>query len=568
MTCDQQQQKTSSQQKGKTTSSSAIATMISKLCGKRVLLVSTDPAHSLGDAWTMKFSNVPSSPISNLDVMEVDPKQTLEAELRHWMEYSQELFGEASDRESSTQDEFVSKIASFQEWLSGIPGIDEATALSSAIHHIESGKYDLIIFDTAPTGHTLKLLALPAILEQGIAKLQTWQSSLWGYWEAIKGFSLAAAGSSSAARASKRASARDQVTHKLAKYKESIQKVAAMLQDQNRTRFVVVCIAEFLSISETQRLLQELQKHNIRASHIIVNQLVIRDALSNEQLAELESLAELGSLRLQQELLQKTVNACRLTTSRKNVQQKYLRMLQECTETRQLRDCICEVPLVADEVTGAHAISNFSEMLITSTILREMKHKTDNAIDSSPNETLDNQGTKRRLETSAQTEEMKAFEVGDTVKISGLEKSPEFNGKDGRIVSPKDAETGRYGVAVAIGPTERNVALLPENLVFVSHAKKKARNEISNASADESPSNDDGTTSTSNASGNSTTNPMIEKVKSLLDDPEIKALVDSNPSFRAAIDDCLQNPVNAIKYFGNPEMGALISKVMSKLRTK
>ena len=46
-----------------------------------------------------------------------------------------------------------------------IPGIDEATALASAINHIESGKYDLIVFDTAPTGHTLKLLALPDIIQ-------------------------------------------------------------------------------------------------------------------------------------------------------------------------------------------------------------------------------------------------------------------------------------------------------------------------------------------------------------------------------------------------------------------
>lgn len=68
-----------------------------------------------------------------------------------------------------------------------IPGIDEATALAKAIEHIESGKYDLIVFDTAPTGHTLKLLALPEILQAGIEKLESWQSTMWGMWEAVKG---------------------------------------------------------------------------------------------------------------------------------------------------------------------------------------------------------------------------------------------------------------------------------------------------------------------------------------------------------------------------------------------
>ena len=66
-----------------------------------------------------------------------------------------------------------------------------------------------------------------------------------------------------------------------------------MLQDQKRTRFVVVCIAEYLSISETQRLLQELAKNGVRASHIVVNQLVVKSALGKKELAEV-SKANLG----------------------------------------------------------------------------------------------------------------------------------------------------------------------------------------------------------------------------------------------------------------------------------
>ena len=61
---------------------------------------------------------------------------------------------------------------------SRIPGIDEATALASAIGHIESGKYDLIVFDTAPTGHTLKLLALPDIIQVNLDFLN-WFKIFW-----------------------------------------------------------------------------------------------------------------------------------------------------------------------------------------------------------------------------------------------------------------------------------------------------------------------------------------------------------------------------------------------------
>ncbi|EED93795.1 anion transporting ATPase, partial [Thalassiosira pseudonana CCMP1335] len=299
---------------GKTTSSSAIATLLAQYTGKRILLVSTDPAHSLSDAFRAEFSNVPTSPgIKNLHVMEVDPTVTMQNELNN-------------DGDGEGTDGMVQKIKQFQEWLSGIPGIDEATALSTAIQHIESNNYDLIVFDTAPTGHTLKLLQLPEILQAGIEKLQTWQSSLWGYWEVMKGMGSSAS--------KKRVNAKETVATMLEEYKRGIQKVAMMLQDQQRTRFVVVCIAEYLSISETQRLLQELKKNKVRASHIIVNQLVIE------------------------------MHACRLTTARKSIQETYLSQLKSFPETQEILGDICEVPLLAEEVTGNDALKKFAQFMI------------------------------------------------------------------------------------------------------------------------------------------------------------------------------------------------------------
>ena len=87
----------------------------------------------------------------------MNPESYLQDEIRSWAEIAEE----------AGVDDLVGKIREFQEWLTGIPGIDEATALSSVIGYVESGKYDVIVFDTAPTGHTLKLLQLPAILQMG-----------------------------------------------------------------------------------------------------------------------------------------------------------------------------------------------------------------------------------------------------------------------------------------------------------------------------------------------------------------------------------------------------------------
>merc|ERR1719277_844298 len=99
--------------------------------------------------------------------MEVNPAETMNKELATWTELARELGYDPDDTEGS-ESSIGGKIYSFQQWLSGIPGIDEATALTSAIEHIESGRYDMIVFDTAPTGHTLKLLELPKILQVGL----------------------------------------------------------------------------------------------------------------------------------------------------------------------------------------------------------------------------------------------------------------------------------------------------------------------------------------------------------------------------------------------------------------
>lgn len=59
------------------------------------------------------------------------------------------------------------------EFMSSLPGIDEATSFGEVLKSVEQYKFDLIVFDTAPTGHTLRLLNLPSILEKALMKLMT-----------------------------------------------------------------------------------------------------------------------------------------------------------------------------------------------------------------------------------------------------------------------------------------------------------------------------------------------------------------------------------------------------------
>jgi len=521
---------------GKTTSSSAIACALAT-AGKRVLLISTDPAHSLGDAWRMKFSNTPKSPMDKLHVMEVNPKEIMEKELHSWMELTNNIMD--SD-ENSGDSNVMEKVASFQEWLSGIPGIDEATALSSSITHIESGEYDIIVFDTAPTGHTLKLLGLPDILEKGIEKIESLQSTLWGYWETFKGLG--------SEKSRKKVSAKDSIAEKLHNHKCSIQKVAMMLQDQIRTRFVVVCIAEFLSVSETQRLLYELDKNGVKASHVVVNQLV-NNALESKELAELEGLAEVGNLQLSQELLQKTVHACRLTTARKNLQQKYLKVLKDFPETQGILDGICEVPLLAEEVTGIDAIRRFSKLLCSED--DSICHKRNVATPSSPGALYDDQIAEKNNDKV--NTELNSHSVGDIVQVIGLVKASHFNNLKGKIVSKENIETGRYGVSIIYEGKKKTLALQPKNMVHVE--KKTSDNEASTKKK----------MKVSPAGGVAINSEMMDKAKTLLENPEIKRMIDEIPRARAALMDCLENPMNAMKYMQDPELSPIFTKAMSML---
>eukprot|EP00548_Thalassiothrix_antarctica_P004497 CAMPEP_0194135550 /NCGR_PEP_ID=MMETSP0152-20130528/5651_1 /TAXON_ID=1049557 /ORGANISM="Thalassiothrix antarctica, Strain L6-D1" /LENGTH=543 /DNA_ID=CAMNT_0038831849 /DNA_START=59 /DNA_END=1690 /DNA_ORIENTATION=+ len=515
---------------GKTTSSSAIATLFAKYGKKRTLLVSTDPAHSLGDAFRMEFSNIPTSPnnIPNLHVMEIDPSESMKEHLSDWTKLANGLTGDSSNDDG--ENTMKEKINSFQSWLSGIPGIDEATALSQAITHIESGNYDIIVFDTAPTGHTLKLLALPDIIQAGITKIQSWSSTLYGYWDAMKG--LATSGST--AESSKRTSAKEEISRKLSTYKRDIQKVALMLKDQLRTRFVVVCIAEYLSISETKRLLCELRTNQVKASHVIVNQLVIQDALTSAQLEELEALAEVGNLELNQDLLKRTIHACRLTTSRKVIQTKYLNTLKESDEVKDL-DGLCEVPLLSEEVTGIAALEKFASLLITT----DLVERTVDAGNTTPQKLYDDE-----LANTEQEQEWTPSQ-GDTVKVQNLAKSAQYNELDGTIIADCNEETGRYGVEIKYKGKRKILALQPKNIrPIADNHPKKAKSSTNNTS---------------------TPSTLENKISKLLEDPEVKQLVQKNPKYEAAIKDCMGNPMNALQYMSDPDMSPLISKMMSKM---
>ena len=183
-------------------------------------------------------------------------------------------------------------------------------------------KFDTIIFDTAPTGHTLRFLNLPNILEKGLEQLVLLKEKFGGI---IKNFSSMLDSDASQNIPNK-------VFDTMESLKESISDVNKQFKDENKTTFIAVCIPEFLSLYETERLIQELAKFKIDIHNIVINQVVFPDGDS----------------------------ACKMCTARAKMQKKYMDQIHELYDDFN----IVKSPLQEDEVRGIKELRAFAHNLI------------------------------------------------------------------------------------------------------------------------------------------------------------------------------------------------------------
>ncbi len=143
---------------GKTTVAAATAVGAAR-GGKRTLVMSTDPAHSLADSFEVEIGSVPMEIASNLWAQEIDAQERLEDNWREIQDYLIQLMNWSGTDTIQAEE------------LTVIPGIDEIFALIDVKTHVESGRYDVLVVDCAPTAETLRLLSLPEVMSWYIERI-------------------------------------------------------------------------------------------------------------------------------------------------------------------------------------------------------------------------------------------------------------------------------------------------------------------------------------------------------------------------------------------------------------
>jgi arsenite-transporting ATPase len=238
---------------GKTTCSAAAALAASR-AGRRVLLVSADPAHSTSDVFERSIGPDPTAIVPRLSALEIDPDREIERYVDEVKTQIARVFSR------SVMADVVKQI----EVAAGMPGAADVAVFDrmAELMRDAGGAYDLIVFDTAPTGHTLRLLRMPGLM-------RTWMAALISQ----RRLAVAAdhAGRDPEASA---AFGPDSIVAALERRAERLEHAHARLTDVKATGVVLVLTPERLPIEETDRAIRSLGEAGLAVAAIVVNRVL------------------------------------------------------------------------------------------------------------------------------------------------------------------------------------------------------------------------------------------------------------------------------------------------------
>ncbi|SFR37497.1 ArsA family ATPase [Halogeometricum limi] len=329
---------------GKTTMAAATA-LASAASGTSTLVVSTDPAHSLSDTLDV---HVPAEPTQVRDdiplyAAEIDPDEVIEGPFATDadaggfdaadLDADDNPFEDGSETQNGQADNpFGMDMGGMEDVLGdamgpgSMPGADEAAAMQQLVAYLDDPRFDRVVVDTAPTGHTLRLLELPELMDSMLGRIARMRQKFSGMMDNLKG--MFGAGDPGQGMAD------------LDELRGRIERLRTVLRDPEKTDFRVVMIPEEMSVVESKRLVDRLDEYEIPVQTLVVNRVM-------------ENLADVTTTPVDSEwVVSPNLEDCEFCQRRWAVQQ---RALQRATDLFRGRN-VKRVPLLADEVSGEEAL--------------------------------------------------------------------------------------------------------------------------------------------------------------------------------------------------------------------
>lgn len=240
---------------GKTTASSAFAYACAEK-GEKTLLVSTDPAHSLCDIFERKIGSKIVELEKNLYGFEIDAEEESQKYMNHIK----------SNMKNIVSPVIIHEIEKQLDAAAVTPGSDESAVFDKLMEIIidQSEDYDRIVIDTAPTGHTVRLLSLPELLGGWMDRLIDKRKKAMALYEMAN-------------RDASRIDSlimKDPVISTLQARKEKMEKAREILTNQALVTFVFVLNPEKLPIEETKKAIAVLLKYKIHVNDLVVNRIL------------------------------------------------------------------------------------------------------------------------------------------------------------------------------------------------------------------------------------------------------------------------------------------------------
>jgi arsenite-activated ATPase (arsA) len=290
---------------GKSTSAAATGVHLSNQ-GKKVLIVTSDPAPSLSDIFSQEIGGKIVNIKGSLYATEIDATKAVEFYKHRYGNVALDTINIVVPVEKEALDDIPEEV---------VPGLDELFAMEKIVDFAAEDEYDFIVWDTAPTGHTLRLLSLPTSVDRYVSAGIKLHARFSGLLNTVKTWFG-------------KESSKDEIISSLTELKEIAAGVNKILSEKSKTEFTPVLIPEALALYQTERLRKTLEEQGISIKRMIINNIVPE-------------------------------NHCAFCSSRRRMQQRYVDELHK----RYGEYKIIEMPLFPEEIREIPLLLEYADIL-------------------------------------------------------------------------------------------------------------------------------------------------------------------------------------------------------------